>query len=185
MGEGCLEEVRRRFFLVRVGGVGGGNSGGERWRRRGGKRRGGRVGIGRDLGGEREEERVGGEGRWGGEVGGWRGGRGGGGGEGVGRGRGRFFNLGLERPAPPLLQKRSSAWGANFGGEGKEGKIRVKSDHGKHLCVSVVEWLIILKEQLLLEGLTLTIFFVDFRRLKCVSVSRPMKIVTFLRKKKR
>ena len=52
------------------------------------------------------------------------------------------------------------------------------------VVVVVVEWLIILKEQLLLEGLTFAIFFVrrfSFRK-KCVFVSRPMKIVTFLQK---
>ena len=42
------------------------------------------------------------------------------------------------------------------------------------VVVDVVESLIILKEELLLEGLTLAIFFVDFRR--------PIKIVTFPQK---
>ena len=42
---------------------------------------------------------------------------------------------------------------------------------------------IILKELLLLDGLTLAIFFRRFLSDKCVFfVSRPMKIVTFLRK---
>ena len=38
------------------------------------------------------------------------------------------------------------------------------------------------KNKLLLDGLTLAIFFVDFRLKMCIFVSRPMKIVTFLRK---
>ena len=41
---------------------------------------------------------------------------------------------------------------------------------------------IILKEQLLLDGLTLAIFSLIFVGKMCVFVSRPMNIVTFLRK---
>ena len=38
------------------------------------------------------------------------------------------------------------------------------------------------KEKRAPRGVYLTFFFVDFRRKMCVFVSRPMKIVTFLRK---
>ena len=64
------------------------------------------------------------------------------------------------------------------------------------LCGCVVVWLWlwllllllngynILKELLLLDRLTSSIFFVVFRRKNVCFVSRPMKIVTFLRKKR-
>ena len=46
----------------------------------------------------------------------------------------------------------------------------------------VVEWLYYSKRIILDERAGLTDFFVDFRRKMCIFVSRPMKIVTFLRK---
>ena len=50
------------------------------------------------------------------------------------------------------------------------------------LLLLLLKGYIILKEKLLLDGLTLAIFSFFFFGKMCVFVSRPMKIVTFLRK---
>ena len=53
------------------------------------------------------------------------------------------------------------------------------------IIVVVVEWLYYSKRIIIVRWADLSDFFVvDFRRKMCIFVSRPMKIVTFLRKKR-
>ena len=56
--------------------------------------------------------------------------------------------------------------------------------YGVVVVAVVVEWLYYSKRIIIVRWADLSDCFVDFRRKMCIFVSRPMKIVTFLRKKR-